>query len=96
MGTPTRGVLMPHEYLEHVTAVNQLACTARQLRRDVCAGQFKYAAHKIALLYHAVNLSRGAARTCCASGSRSTSTRSRAPRRRATTRRRRLRLGARG
>jgi len=57
-GHPDEGVLMPHEYLEHVTAVNQLACTARQLRRDVCAGQFKYAAHKIALLYHAVNLSR--------------------------------------
>lgn len=52
------GVLMPNEYLDHVTAVNQLACTARQLRRDVSEGQFKYAAHKIALLYHAVNLSK--------------------------------------
>jgi hypothetical protein len=28
------------------------------LRRDVSEGQFKYAAHKIALLYHAVNLSK--------------------------------------
>ena len=52
------GVLKPNEYLEHVTAVNQLACTARQLRRDVSGGHVKYAAHKVALLYHAVNLSK--------------------------------------
>ena len=51
-------VPLPDEYLDHITAINQLACTARQLRRDVLDRHFKYAAHKIALLYHAVNLSK--------------------------------------
>jgi len=51
-------VFLPNEYLDHVVTVNQLACTAKQLRRDVLDRQFKYCAHKIALLYHAVNLSK--------------------------------------
>lgn len=43
------------EYLEHIAALNQLLCIATQLRDDVLAGRHKYTAHKIALLYHAIN-----------------------------------------
>lgn len=45
-------------YLEQATGLNQLLVTASQLREDMQCGRFKYAAHKLALLYHAVNLSR--------------------------------------
>ena len=43
------------EYLDHVSALNQLLCIAGQLRDDVTGGRHKYTAHKIALLYHAIN-----------------------------------------
>ncbi len=43
------------EYLEHVSALNQLLVIATQLRDDVVAKRHKYTAHKIALLYHAIN-----------------------------------------
>lgn len=46
------------EYLEYLGALNQLLCIATQLRDDVRAGRHKYAAHKIALLYHAINNSK--------------------------------------
>jgi len=46
------------EYLEHVSALNQLLCIASQLRDDVLGGRHKYTAHKIALLYHAINSSK--------------------------------------
>ena len=46
------------EYLEHVAALNQLLTIASQLRADVLAERHKYAAHKIALLYHAINSSK--------------------------------------
>ena len=46
------------EYLEHLGALNQLLCIATQLREDVREGRHKYAAHKIALLYHAINNSK--------------------------------------
>jgi len=45
-------------YLEQTTALNQLLVTATQLREDMRCRSFKYTAHKLALLYHAVNLSR--------------------------------------
>ena len=47
-----------HEYHEHAAAVNQLLTISQQLSRDVSAGVHKYTAHKLALLYHAVNLSK--------------------------------------
>ena len=53
-----RGGSAPHPCGAHRSTPPRRAPGSRQLRRDVCAGQFKYAAHKIALLYHAVNLSR--------------------------------------
>lgn len=43
------------EYLDHVAGLNQLMCIADQLRSDVAGGRHKYTAHKIALLYHAIN-----------------------------------------
>ena len=46
------------EYLEHVGALNQLLCIANQLRADVLERRHKYTAHKIALLYHAINHSK--------------------------------------
>ena len=46
------------EYLEHVGALNQLLCIATQLKDDVRGGRHKYSAHKIALLYHAINNSK--------------------------------------
>lgn len=46
------------EYLEHLGALNQLLCIATQLRDDVSQGRHKYTAHKIALLYHAINSSK--------------------------------------
>ena len=46
------------EYLDHVSALNQLLCIAKQLRSDVEAKKHKYTAHKIALLYHAINSSK--------------------------------------
>ena len=46
------------EYLEHAGALNQLLCIATQLRDDVQEGRHKYTAHKIALLYHAINNSK--------------------------------------
>ena len=45
-------------YLEQTTGLNQLLVTATQLRDDMRRRSFKYTAHKLALLYHAVNLSR--------------------------------------
>ena len=46
------------EYIDHVGMLNQLHCIATQLRGDAAAGRHKYAAHKIALLYHAINSSK--------------------------------------
>ena len=51
----TDAVPAVREYLDHVAALNQLLCIAEQLRDDVEHGRHKYAAHKIALLYHAIN-----------------------------------------
>jgi len=45
-------------HLEQTTGLNQLLVTATQLRQDMVKRRFKYTAHKLALLYHAVNLSR--------------------------------------
>ncbi|KAL1504520.1 hypothetical protein AB1Y20_010958 [Prymnesium parvum] len=45
-------------FLDQATGLNQLLVTARQLREDTRRSHFKYTAHKLALLYHAVNLSR--------------------------------------
>jgi len=47
-----------HEYHEHAAAINQLLTISQQLSRDVSTGVHKYTAHKLALLYHAVNLSK--------------------------------------
>ena len=47
-----------HEYHEHASAIDQLLTISQQLSRDVSAGVHKYTAHKLALLYHAVNLSK--------------------------------------
>ena len=51
---------IPHvkSYLDQTTGLNQLLVTATQLREDMRRRSFKYTAHKLALLYHAVNLSR--------------------------------------
>jgi len=46
------------QYLEQTTSLNQLLVTASQLREDMRRRSYKYTAHKLALLYHAVNLSR--------------------------------------
>ena len=46
------------EYLDHVASLNQLLTIASQLKADVAGGRHKYAAHKIALLYHAINNSK--------------------------------------
>lgn len=46
------------EILEHMAALNQLLAVAIQLRDDIAAQTYKYAAHKLALLYQAINLSR--------------------------------------
>ena len=54
----TDAVPAVREYLDHVAALNQLMTIAKQLADDVTGGRHKYTAHKIALLYHAVNLSR--------------------------------------
>lgn len=46
------------EYLDHVGALNQLLRITTQLRADTAGGRHKYAAHKIALIYHAINSSK--------------------------------------
>ena len=46
------------EYLEHLATLDQLLCISTELRDDVAKGRHKYAAHKIALLYHAINSSK--------------------------------------
>jgi len=46
------------ESLEHIATLDQLYWIASQLRNDVSEGRHKYAAHKIALLYHAINTSK--------------------------------------
>jgi hypothetical protein len=46
------------EYLEHLATLDQLLCISTQLREDVVKDRHKYAAHKIALLYHAINSSK--------------------------------------
>ena len=51
------------QYLEQATGLNQLLVTATALREDMRVRSFKYTAHKLALLYHAVNLSRVARET---------------------------------
>jgi hypothetical protein len=52
------------EYVEHVGALNQLLQITMQLRDDVTSGRHKYAAHKIALVYHAINNSKLAREVC--------------------------------
>ena len=39
-------------------SLNQLLCIATQIREDIRQGSHKYVAHKLALLYQAVNLSK--------------------------------------
>ena len=51
----TDAVPAVREYLDHVAALNQLMTIAKQLADDVTGGRHKYTAHKIALLYHAIN-----------------------------------------
>mmetsp|Transcript_11793 Transcript_11793/g.27258 ORF Transcript_11793/g.27258 Transcript_11793/m.27258 type:complete len:242 (-) Transcript_11793:381-1106(-) len=46
------------EVLDHLAALNQLLAVAVQLREDIAAQSYKYTAHKLALLYQAINLSR--------------------------------------
>jgi len=47
-----------HEGYEHASALNQLLVIATQIRADLDAHSHKYAAHKLALLYQAVNLTK--------------------------------------
>lgn len=69
LGDPDRvyrvdSVPVVREYLDHVAALNQLMTIAMQLRRDINGGQHKYTAHKIALLYHAINNTKLAREVC--------------------------------
>jgi len=57
-GPDGKPVLPLSELLDHMAALNQLLVIATQLREDVQGRLFKYTAHKLALLYQAVNLSR--------------------------------------
>ena len=54
----SRGQSTVMEVYDHLSALNQLLVIAQQLQDDMHARRFKYAAHKLALLYQAVNLSK--------------------------------------
>ncbi len=63
LGDPSRvyrseGAPSINEYIDHAAAIQQLHSTALMIRADATAGRHKYVAHKLALLYHAVNASR--------------------------------------
>jgi len=53
-----KGVTVAHEAYDHMCALNQLIVTASLIQLDLKKGTHKYAAHKLALLYQAVNLSK--------------------------------------
>ncbi|KAL3928811.1 MAG: hypothetical protein SGPRY_002232, partial [Prymnesium sp.] len=46
------------KYLDQITGIHQVLTSALHLQEDVKTHNFKYTAHKLALLYHAVNSSR--------------------------------------